>query len=57
MQTGMQLSDGEIGGLVGGLLFVLVAIILSVIAVKIFKRRKEQEKAMRYGELHNCDCL
>lgn len=47
---GFRLSSGMIGGIVGGLLFLVVAFILALIAVKIFNKRKEREKAMRYGK-------
>ena len=50
MKEGVKISEGMIGGIVGGLLFLLVAIILAVIAVKIFNKRKQREKAMRYGQ-------
>ena len=49
----MKISDGLIGGIAGGLLFLLVASILAVIAVKIFNRRKQRERAMRYGKHAN----
>ena len=39
-----------IGGIVGGLLFLLVTVTLAIVAVKIFNKRKQREKAMRYGE-------
>lgn len=50
MAEGVKISDGMIGGILGGGLFLLVAIILAVIAVKIFNKRKQREKAMRYGK-------
>ena len=49
MHEGVHISDGMIGGIVGGLLFLFVAIILAVLAIKIFNKRKQREKAMRYG--------
>jgi uncharacterized protein (DUF2062 family) len=49
------MSEGMIGGLVGGLLFLFVTVSLAVVAVKIFNKRKQREKAMRYGETRN-DC-
>lgn len=58
MVKGVNLSDGMIGGIVGGLLFLLVTVILAVIAVKIFNKRKQRERAMRYGEsVHVADIL
>ena len=50
MLEGMHMSQGVIGGIVGGLLFLFVAIVLAVCAVKIFNKRKQRERAMRYGE-------
>ena len=50
LTEGVRISDGVIGGIVGGLLFLFVAIILAIIAVKIFNKRKQREKAMRYGK-------
>ncbi|KAK2156895.1 hypothetical protein LSH36_202g01004 [Paralvinella palmiformis] len=51
MHEGVHISDGMIGGIVGGLLFLFVAIILAVLAIKIFNKRKQREKAMRYGNV------
>ncbi len=47
---GVSVPSGLIGGVVGGLLFVFVAIILIVIAIKFFRKRRQRERAMRYGE-------
>lgn len=45
----IRISDAMIGGIVGGLLFLFVAIILAVLAVKILNKRKQREKQLRYG--------
>ena len=49
MQEGVMISNSMIGGIVGGLLFIFVAIILIVIAIKFFNKRRQRERAMRYG--------
>lgn len=50
MLDGVQISDGMIGGIVGGLLFLFVAICLTVIGIKSLIKKRQREKAMRYGE-------
>ena len=49
MTEGVMISTSMIGGIVGGLLFIFVAIILIVIAIKFFNKRRQRERAMRYG--------
>ena len=49
MTEGVMISNSMIGGIVGGLLFIFVAIILIVIAIKFFNKRRQRERAMRYG--------
>ncbi len=51
------ISDGMIGGIVGTLLFVFVAIVLVVLAVKIFNKRRQREKSMRYGNGNLTSCI
>ncbi|XP_069115599.1 uncharacterized protein [Argopecten irradians] len=48
--TGIFLSQAEIGGIVGGLLFLLVAILLVIIAV-MCSRRKERHRGDKYGNV------
>ncbi|XP_033758401.1 protein turtle-like [Pecten maximus] len=48
--TGIFLSQAEIGGIVGGLLFLLVAILLVIIAV-ICSKRKERHRGDKYGNV------
>ena len=50
MLDGVQISDGMIGGIVGGLLFLFVAICLTVMGIKSLIKRRQREKAMRYGK-------
>ena len=49
MNEGMIISNGVIGGIVGGLLFLFVAIVMACMAIKIFNKRRQRERAMRYG--------
>ena len=49
MMEGMMISNGVIGGIVGGLLFLFVAIVMAVMAIRIFAKRRQRERAMRYG--------
>ncbi|ELU05784.1 hypothetical protein CAPTEDRAFT_193232 [Capitella teleta] len=51
LAEGVSITEGMIGGIVGGLLFLLVTVILAIVAVKIFNKRKQREKAMRYGNV------
>ena len=53
MTEGVIISTSMIGGIVGGLLFLFVAIILIVIAIKFFNKRRQRERAMRYGKFDN----
>ncbi|XP_021375947.1 uncharacterized protein LOC110464826 isoform X2 [Mizuhopecten yessoensis] len=48
--SGIYLSQAEIGGIVGGLLFLLVAILLVIIAV-ICSKRKERHRGDKYGNV------
>ena len=50
MGEGVQISEGMIGLIIGVLLFLVVAFILAFIAVKIFNKRKQREKALRTGK-------
>ena len=47
---GFGLSSTEIGGIIGGLLFLVVAITLAVIAV-VCSKRKDRKRATKYSKL------
>ncbi|KAL3886696.1 hypothetical protein ACJMK2_026675 [Sinanodonta woodiana] len=49
-EEGFRLSEAEIGGIVGGLLFLIIAVTLAVIAV-ICSRRRDRKQAARYGNV------
>ena len=50
LMKGVMISNGVIGGIVGGLLFLFVVIVMAVMAVRIFNKRRQRERAMRYGK-------
>lgn len=47
-EDGFGLSSTEIGGIIGGLLFLIVAVLLAVIAV-MCSRRRDRRKNTKYG--------
>ncbi|KAL4228522.1 putative aminophospholipid-translocase [Mactra antiquata] len=49
-EEGFGLSSTEIGGIIGGLLFLIVAVLLAVIAV-MCSRRKDKRKNTKYGNV------
>ncbi|KAK3588825.1 hypothetical protein CHS0354_028474 [Potamilus streckersoni] len=49
-EEGFRLSEAEIGGIVGGLLFLIIAVTLAIIAV-ICSRRRDRKQAARYGNV------
>ncbi|XP_064650617.1 uncharacterized protein LOC135502063 [Lineus longissimus] len=48
---GLIMSQAAIWGIVGGLLFLLVAVIMALIAVKCFNQRREKKKKVKYGNV------
>ena len=44
------MSNAMIGGVVGGLIFLFIAVILAVMAIKFFSKRRQRERAARYGK-------
>ena len=49
---GVFLSEAEIGGIVGGLLFLLVAVLLAIIGI-ICSRKKDRSRADKYGKVQS----
>ncbi|VDI21642.1 Hypothetical predicted protein [Mytilus galloprovincialis] len=47
---GLFLSEAEIGGIVGGLLFLLVAVLLAIIGI-ICSRKKDRSRPDKYGNV------
>ncbi|XP_060590949.1 uncharacterized protein LOC132745946 isoform X3 [Ruditapes philippinarum] len=50
-EGGFGLSKTEIGGIVGGLLFLVVAITLAVVAVMCSRRRDRRKQVTKYGNV------
>jgi len=44
------LSSAEIGGIIGGLLFLVVAITLSIVGIMCNRRRDRQKRQNKYGK-------
>lgn len=50
LNEGVKISKAAIGGIVGGLLFLAVAVLLALCSVKIFgKSRKQKGDVLKYG--------
>lgn len=43
------LSSAEIGGIIGGLLFLVVAITLSIVGIMCNRRKDRQKRETKYG--------
>ena len=52
-EEGFGLSKTEIGGIIGGLTFLIVAITLAVIAVVCNRRRSRKQRPTKYSKLVN----
>lgn len=48
---GFGLSKTEIGGIVGGLLFLVVAVTLAIVAVMCSRRRDRRKQHTKYGNI------
>lgn len=51
MKKGVKLSKAAIGGIVGGLLFFIFTVLMSVCGVKVFSRNQgKRESVIKYGK-------
>ena len=51
-EEGFGLSTTEIGGIIGGLTFLVVAVTLAVIAVVCNRRRSRKQRPAKYSKLY-----